>query len=91
VRLTPKSSSSELIGLRDHADGSQVLAIKVTAVPDKGKANKALIKLIAKSLRMPAGQVELLRGHSSRNKEVLVRGNSNAIMAAIKKWLEDTT
>ncbi len=91
MRLTPKSSSSELIGLRDTADGSHVLAIKVTAVPDKGKANKSLTKLIAKSLRSRAGKVELLRGHSSRNKEVLVRGNSNAIMAAIKKWLEDTS
>ncbi len=90
VRLTPKASANELIGLRDSSDGSHVLAIKVTAVPDKGKANKALIKLISKSLRVPAGKVELLWGHSSRNKEVLVRGEPNAIMAAINKWLEDT-
>ena len=91
MRLTPKSSANELIGLRDRADDRQVLAIRVTAVPDKGKANKALIKLIAKSLAVPAGKVELLSGHSSRDKEVLVRGVPNAIMAATKKWLEDTT
>ena len=91
MRLTPKASKNELIGLRDRADGRQLLAGKVTAVSEKGKANKALIKLIAKTLRLPAGKVELLRGHSSRNKEVLVRGEPNAIMAATKKWLEDTS
>jgi uncharacterized protein (TIGR00251 family) len=91
VRLTPKSSKNALIGLRDRADGTSVLAIKVTPPPDKGKANAALVKLMAKSLHMAPGKVELLSGHSSRNKEVLVRGETDAIMAAINKWLEETT
>lgn len=91
VRLTPKSSKNALIGLRDAADGSQKLAIKVTAVPEKGKANAVLLKLIAKSLHVPVGNVDLLSGHSSRNKEVLVSGETKAIMAQINKWLKDTT
>ena len=91
MRLTPKSSNNAVTGLRDTADGRQVLAVKVTAVPEKGKANAALAKLLAKKLRMPTGKVELLSGHSSRNKEVLVHGETDAIMAAINNWLKDTT
>jgi len=90
VRLTPKSSKNLLIGLRAEADGGNVCAVKVTAPPDKGKANAALLKLIAKSLRLPAGKVVLHSGHTSRNKEVLVHGETVAIMAAINTWLEST-
>ena len=91
VRLTPKASKNILVGIRDAADGSRILAIKVTTVPEKGKANATLTKLIAKSLRMPSGKVALLSGHSSRNKEVLVSGETDAIMSQINKLLEDTT
>ena len=87
MRLTPKSSKNALVGLRDTADGGKVLAIKVIAVPEKGKANTALLKLLAKTLHMPSGKVELLSGHSSRNKEVLVHGETDAIMATINKLL----
>jgi uncharacterized protein len=90
VRLTPKSSKNALIGLRATADDGLVCAIKVTAPPDKGKANAALLKLIAKSLHLPAGKVVLHSGHTSRHKEVLVHGETVAIMAAINTWLEST-
>jgi uncharacterized protein YggU (UPF0235/DUF167 family) len=46
VRLSPRSSRDELIGMRDG-----VLQAKVTASPVDGKANKALCGLIAKRLR----------------------------------------
>ena len=51
VRLTPKASRDAIEGLREDASGGRVLAVKVTAVPEKGKANAALEKLLAQDAR----------------------------------------
>ena len=90
VRLTPKSSTNAVIGLRDAAGGGQVLAVKVTAPPDKGKANAALLKTLAKYLGLPPSQLALNAGHSSRNKEVLVRGDTMVMMATIDAIINKT-
>ena len=50
VRVTPKASRNEITGLYRAADGAVSLTVKVTAAPDKGKANKAVIKVLAKAM-----------------------------------------
>ena len=54
------------------------LTIRVTAAPDRGKANAAAIKLLASSLRVPKSSVSIIRGHTSRNKVVRVDGIEDA-------------
>lgn len=85
VRLTPKASRDAIEGLRDDAAGGRVLAVKVTAVPEKGKANAALEKLLAKALDVAGGRVEVVGGAASRNKDVLVRGDPSEIAAMLAK------
>lgn len=85
VRLTPKASRNAIEGLRDDSDGGQVLAVKVTAVPEKGKANAALSRLLAKALGIASGRVDVVGGATSRNKDVLVRGDVTEIAAALAK------
>ncbi|MGE0668546.1 MAG: DUF167 domain-containing protein [Sphingomonadales bacterium] len=85
VRLTPKASRDVVEGLRDDAGRGRVLAVKVTAVPEKGKANAALEKLLAKALGVAAGRVEIVGGAASRNKDVLVRGDAAEIAAALAR------
>ncbi len=85
VRLTPKASRDGIEGLRPDADGGAVLTVKVTAVPEKGKANAALEKLLAKALGVAAGRVEVVGGATSRNKDVLVRGDPLEIAQALAK------
>ncbi|QDT04426.1 hypothetical protein K227x_28170 [Rubripirellula lacrimiformis] len=55
---------------RNHVGGSHdgALRVSVTAVADKGKANKAIAKLLAKSLGVRPSQVELIRGQTNRRK-----------------------
>ena len=49
VRLTPKASAERIIGLADEADGGVVLKVAVTAAPEGGKANAALLKVLARA------------------------------------------
>ena len=67
VRVQPKSSKNIIVGI--HA---KALKIKLSAPPVEGKANKALIQLIAKLLRCPKTAVEIISGQASRNKRLLV-------------------
>ncbi len=87
VRLTPKASRDAIEGLREDAAGGRVLAVKVTAVPEKGKANAALEKLLARALGVAGGRVEVVGGLTSRNKDVLMRGDPVEIAALLEKLM----
>jgi uncharacterized protein (TIGR00251 family) len=69
VKLQPRASRNEI----GEALGDE-LKIKVTAPPVDAAANEALVRLLAETLDCPRGNVQLLRGHTSRHKTVLVRG-----------------
>ena len=49
------------------------LLVSVTAVPEKGRANKAIIDLVAKQLKIPKRDVEILSGQANTNKVLLIR------------------
>ena len=83
VRVPPKSSRDEVAGLHLASDGAVSLAVKVTAVPDKGRANKAVIETLAKACRMPKSAFELVSGETDRTKTILVTGNPAALEALI--------
>jgi uncharacterized protein (TIGR00251 family) len=69
IHLQPGAKRSEIAGFR-----SGVLYVKVTALPRKGQANKALVELMAETLRLPRGAFEIVRGRTGRNKMVAVQG-----------------
>ena len=73
IRLTPKASRDAILGWVAGADGQPVLKVSVTAVPEKGKANDALIALLAKSWKLPKGAILLVRGETDRNKTLILR------------------
>jgi uncharacterized protein YggU (UPF0235/DUF167 family) len=53
VRLTPKARRTAFLGWSEDAEGRRVLKASVTAAPEKGKANAALIALLAGHWRHP--------------------------------------
>ena len=69
VRLQPRAATDEIAGERDG-----VLLVRVRAAPERGRANEALVLLIARRLKLPSGRVELVRGARSRQKLVRVSG-----------------
>lgn len=72
VRLSPGASKNQLNDLRPGNDGRFYLAAQVTQVPEKGKANKALVALLAKSTKLPKSAFTLERGETDRQKQFLV-------------------
>lgn len=75
VRLMPNSSSNQILGLMQTSVGEHCLKIAVTSIPEKGKANKALIELLAKELKMPKSAFEIISGETDRLKKILLRTN----------------
>jgi len=71
VRAQPGASRDRLRGVEQG-----MLKVCVTQAPEKGKANKAIVSLLAKALGLRRSQIELLAGQTTRNKRFLVRGVS---------------
>lgn len=68
LRITPNASTKAII-----IEGGRLL-VKLTAPPVEGKANKGLIRFLAKRLGVPPSSISILRGHTSRDKVLLVHG-----------------
>jgi uncharacterized protein (TIGR00251 family) len=90
VRLTPKSSRDEVVGIEDHG-GECVLKARVRAVPEAGRANDALETLIAKWLGVPPSTVTVAHGGKSRLKQVAVTGDAEALSRLIARRLTELT
>jgi uncharacterized protein len=74
VRVTPRSSRDALDGIAELADGRSVLKLRVRAVPEDGRANAAVVKLIAKALGVAASAVHIESGETARLKTIFVAG-----------------
>jgi len=87
LRLTPNSSRDQVDGLIKLADGICVLKVRVRAVAEKGKANKSVVKLIAKSMGLAPSKLLLASGSKDRNKEILIADEGEQIRT-VKRWLD---
>ena len=87
LRVTPNASATRIEGIERRDDGSTVLRIRVTAPPDRGKANKAVIALLAKTLSVPKSSVTLIAGETARHKRVRIEGDAEALAASCRLWL----
>ncbi len=69
IRIQPRASRNEIV----QREGGG-LKIRLTAPPVDGAANEALIRFLADTLSVPKSQVELVSGHTSREKVVRISG-----------------
>jgi len=89
VRLTPKAGADRIDGVAEDAAGGHVLKARVTAVPESGKANAALIKLLAKRWKLPKSALSVTGGAKDRNKVVHVAGDPAALYEHLSRWLKE--
>lgn len=86
VRLSPKASKDDVAGLKEF-DGKTYVQARVRAVPEDGKANKAVIDLIAARLGVPKSSIELASGQTSRLKTLAISGDAPALERKLTDWL----
>nr|WP_210273949.1 DUF167 domain-containing protein [Bartonella fuyuanensis] len=70
VYLIPRSSVDKIIGIECKDGKKQYLVIRLRAIAEDGKANKALIKFLAKQWKIPSSSISLERGETSRYKKL---------------------
>jgi len=76
LHIQPGAKKTEFAGL--HGDA---LKIRLAAPPVDGKANEALIKFVAETLKLPKSAVNLKSGQTSRRKVLEVSGSSREVLA----------
>jgi uncharacterized protein len=69
VRVVPRASQSEVVGEHNGA-----LRVRIAALPVEGAANRELIKVLARSFKLPQTAIEIISGTNSKNKVVSIRG-----------------
>lgn len=69
IRTQPGSSKNRIVG-----EYGGRLKLAVTAAQEKGKANKAIIELLADTLRINASSIHIISGESSRDKRFVIEG-----------------
>ena len=69
VRVVPRASRSSIIGEHDGA-----LRVRVAAPPVDGAANEELVRVLARALDLPAHDIEIMSGHTSKLKQVRASG-----------------
>jgi uncharacterized protein (TIGR00251 family) len=82
VRLTPKAGRDAIDGVDTGADGKAFMKARVSAAPVDGKANAALILLIASICGVPKSTVRIISGETSRLKQVEITGDGQKLAAA---------
>jgi uncharacterized protein YggU (UPF0235/DUF167 family) len=80
IRVTPRASANAVGGERDGA-----LLVRVRAAPVEGKANEAVVALLAEALNVPRSAVHLERGAAARSKRVSVPRGAEAALRRLAK------
>ena len=86
VRLTPRGGRDAVDGIVALSDGRAVLGVRVRAVPEDGKANAALARLLAKEFGVPASAIRVVSGATSRVKTLAIDGDAAALAARLDPW-----
>lgn len=85
IHLTPKASRDRIEGVAPAAGGAAI-KIKVTAAPERGRANAALIHLLAKAWGVAPSRIDLVAGTADRRKGVLLRGDPATLLPSLAAW-----
>jgi uncharacterized protein len=84
----PKASRNRIDGIVTGGHGAAV-KVRVTAAPDKGNANRAILAVLADAWHLPVSQLSLASGNTDRHKTILVAGNPPALLRHLNQWARD--
>lgn len=87
VRLTPRASRAGIDGVKDGPSGRYVQA-RVRAVPEDGRANAALVELVADEIGVAKSTVSVAAGQTQRLKSLHITGDVAALESRVAAWLK---
>jgi uncharacterized protein len=91
IRLTPKASANRILGVVNNGRGGTVLKAAVTAAPVDGKANAALLKLLARHFQLRPGDLTVAKGANDRSKLIAIAGDPVTLVGlmteGLRPWL----
>ena len=74
VKVIPNSSQDKIVGFE-----GDVLKIKCTATPEKGKANASIVAMLAKHYKVPKSAIEVIRGKTDSRKIIRIEAKEDKI------------
>ncbi len=87
LKVQPRARRNRVGGLVTDADGNQALKVAVTAAPESGAANDAVIALLAKELHLAKSALALVAGASDRRKIIKLAGDPQRLAREIREWI----
>lgn len=87
LKVTPRARRNRVEGLAPAADGGVALEVSVTAAPEDGKANAAVIKLLAAEWGVAKSTIEVVLGAADRRKLLHVAGDPAGLRRRLEDWL----
>jgi uncharacterized protein (TIGR00251 family) len=91
IHARPGGRRDEIEGLRAEAGGGAALRVTVRAAAEDGKANAAIVKLLAGEWELPRASISLVSGAKDRRKSFHLAGEPQALLARLEGWLKKWT
>lgn len=86
LKVTPGARHDKIcMPVRDAA-GDSYIPVKITAVAEKGQANKRVIALLAKTFKLAKSDFTLKSGLTSRKKKILIKDQANQVYEMLLNW-----
>jgi len=83
IRLSPRAKADRLLAIGATAEGGRAIKVSVSAPPQGGRANEALLRLLAYTWHLPRRNLSIVAGATSRNKIVNVAGDPHQLFAQL--------
>jgi uncharacterized protein len=90
IKAKPATKGTRDARVVDIGDGKRAIEIRVAAAAIDGKANKALIDLLAKRLDVKKTALSVRTGQTARLKVIDVQGDSDALIQRLSTWLGES-
>ena len=86
LKLTPRGGRNAIDGWAEDSAGHPHLKARVSVPPEDGKANKALIALLAEALDIPKSSIRIAAGETSRLKTIEIDGDRARLEARLSEF-----
>jgi uncharacterized protein YggU (UPF0235/DUF167 family) len=86
VRVRPGARAARIQDFCAEADGSVRLGVAVTSPAERGRANAALLELLARSWQLPKSALRITAGAAGRRKTIEISGDPRQLVARLAAW-----